>query len=97
MISAGIPNSVRKEVYRRDHYRCAICDSAQYIQIHHAVPRSQGGNDTLHNLITLCGVCHGVAHGVPLNDLGYLNKSDMEQRCIEYLSDEYGPDYWPFK
>ena len=39
MISANIPTSTRKAIYRRDGYRCALCDSTQYLQIHHIIPR----------------------------------------------------------
>ena len=97
MLSARIPNPVRKEVYRRDHYRCALCDSPKYIQVHHAVPRSQAGNDSLHNLITLCATCHGLAHGVTLPDIPELTPADVEQGCVEYLADMYAPDWWPYK
>ena len=54
MISANIPNSVRKAIYKRDGYRCALCDSNRGLQIHHVMKRSQGGSDSPHNLITLC-------------------------------------------
>lgn len=68
MISANIPNSTRRAVYARDGYRCALCDSTKYLQIHHYCPRSLGGNDTPHNLITLCADCHALAHGTVLRD-----------------------------
>ena len=42
MISANIPTSTRKAIYRRDGYRCALCDSTQYLQIHHIIPRGKG-------------------------------------------------------
>ena len=70
MISANIPNSVRKAVYRRDGYRCALCDSPKYIQIHHAIPRSRGGGNTPHNLICLCADCHAACHGMDLRNTG---------------------------
>lgn len=54
MISANIPTSTRKAIYRRDGYRCALCDSMQYLQIHHIIPRGKGGNNEPDNLITLC-------------------------------------------
>ena len=63
MITANIPNSVRRSVYRRDGYRCALCDSATGLQIHHIVHRSEGGSNLPQNLITLCWKCHAVAHG----------------------------------
>ena len=48
MISANIPTSTRKAIYRRDGYRCALCDSTQYLQIHHIIPRGKGGGRTRH-------------------------------------------------
>lgn len=96
MISANIPNTTRKEVYRRDGYRCALCDSPKYLQIHHYCHRSQGGNDTPHNLITLCADCHALAHGTVLNERG-VTQQDVEQACAEYLADFYAPDWWPYK
>ena len=65
-MTANIPNTTRKAVYQRDHYRCALCDSTDGIQVHHYVPRGCGGKHHLHNLITLCWRCHGTAHGVAI-------------------------------
>lgn len=70
MISANISNAQRKEIYRREGFRCALCDSARYIQIHHIIPRSQGGGNHPHNLIALCSDCHALAHGLDLRGLG---------------------------
>ncbi len=50
MISANIDNKTRRAVYNRDGYRCALCDTTKYLQIHHYCKRSLGGNDTEHNL-----------------------------------------------
>ena len=97
MISAKIPNHIRKAIYRRDGYRCAICDDSRALQLHHAVLRSQGGNDSPHNLITLCWKCHAVAHGTRLPDCpDYMDMREMQQACIEYLADYYAPDWSPW-
>lgn len=96
MISANIPNSTRKAVYRRDNYACALCDSTKYLQIHHYCHRSQGGNDTPHNLITLCADCHALVHGTILNDRG-VTQEDAEQGIVEYLADYYADEWWPYK
>lgn len=98
MISANIPNSTRRAVYTRDGYRCALCDSSRFLQIHHYCHRSSGGNDTPHNLITLCADCHALAHGTILRDWHKgMSKEDVEQACAEYLGDIYAPDWWPYK
>ena len=38
MISANIPNSVRKAVYKRDGYMCALCGDTRQLQIHSEYP-----------------------------------------------------------
>ena len=63
---AKLTNSQRKAIYRRDGFQCAVCGSTRFLQIHHYIHRGQGGNDTPHNLITLCSDCHALAHGINL-------------------------------
>lgn len=62
-------NSKRKKTLKRDNYTCQRCGytkddshASVPLQAHHIVPRSEGGPDTLDNLITLCRRCHGVQH-----------------------------------
>ena len=62
-MNANISKEMRKEVYRRDGFRCALCDSTDGLQIHHVKPRGRGGADHPMNLITLCWRCHAAAHG----------------------------------
>lgn len=62
-MAAGIPNSERRGVYKRDGWRCALCDSTDGLQIHHVRSRGKGGADHPMNLITLCWRCHAAAHG----------------------------------
>ena len=95
MISARIGNRTRKAVYARDHYRCALCDSPRYIQVHHVIPRGQGGSVTsMHNLITLCQHCHAAVHGIEEH---YWTPADIAQACVEYVADYYAPDWWPYR
>jgi 5-methylcytosine-specific restriction endonuclease McrA len=43
--------------------RCVVCSRAIVDSVHHVVPRSHGGDDTLENLAPVCGDgvagCHG--------------------------------------
>ena len=98
MISAGVPKATRREVYRRDGWRCALCDSTDGLQIHHAVPRGEGGSDFPENLISLCWRCHALAHGTDVLG-GGMTSEDVEQACVEYLSDFYAFDggWYPYK
>ena len=91
MIGANITHATRKAVYRRDHYRCALCDSTDGLQIHHVVTRGQGGTDFPHNLITLCWRCHAVAHGTQMPDYP-MDTAELCQACVEYVADYYADE-----
>lgn len=54
--------STREKVLNRDSFTCQRCGTAEDLEIHHIVPRSKGGTNTLHNLITLCQRCHEELH-----------------------------------
>lgn len=102
-LSASIPNDVRRAVYRRDGYRCALCDDVRGLQIHHVLLRSQGGSDGEMNLITLCWRCHAEAHGTYLPErhknapatpeemtaFRIALMEDYAQQCVEYVADLY--------
>lgn len=89
MISANVSNLVRKNVYRRDGFACALCGDNRNLQIHHVVMRSHGGTDYEHNLITLCWRCHAVVHGTVLPEYGHMQPAEVAQACVEYLADFY--------
>ena len=92
MTKNSISNAMRQMIYRRDGWRCALCDCSRYLQIHHVTPRSRGGSDTEYNLITLCATCHACAHGLDMLGTG-LSRTElaesMEIDCVEYLADHY--------
>ena len=97
MLSARIPNIVRKEVYRRDGFRCALCDDTRGLQIHHVMKRSQGGTNDPMNLITLCWRCHATVHGTVMPEYpDYMNPVEIHHACIEYLADYYAPGWYPW-
>jgi 5-methylcytosine-specific restriction endonuclease McrA len=53
---------VRQQVLKRDNWRCQNCGCRENLQVHHRKLRSQGGDDSEFNLITLCNSCHGREH-----------------------------------
>lgn len=62
---------LRRRVYERDKWHCQACGrmggrrgDAQ-LHAHHIVKKSEGGADSLANLITLCDRCHAQYHGNP--------------------------------
>jgi len=56
--SAVIDKSVRLPIMARDGGKCRCCGSRKRLELHHIVPRVDGGESTARNLITLCRACH---------------------------------------
>jgi len=52
-----------REVLQRDGWRCQSCGSLKNLQVHHKMFRSQLGDDSEENLVTLCSGCHNHLHG----------------------------------
>ena len=69
MMSANIDSKTRKAVYRRDGYRCALCDDTRGLQVHHVVPLHQTAAehvvDPVRDLIPVCPNCHVALHAKP--------------------------------
>jgi HNH endonuclease len=58
-----IPANVRSEVIERDGGLCRLCGAAAPIcHVHHVLYRSQGGDHTPANLVSLHLRCHGIVH-----------------------------------
>jgi len=59
-----------KAVLERDGHTCQdknreTCPGTYPLDSpHHIIFKSQGGEDTMENLVTLCGHCHGLRHGL---------------------------------
>jgi 5-methylcytosine-specific restriction endonuclease McrA len=53
---------LRQSVLRRDGWRCQSCGTMSNLEVHHKQFRSQSGEDSDENLITLCTECHNHIH-----------------------------------
>jgi len=53
---------LRNQVLRRDGWRCQLCGAMSNLEVHHQELRSQSGDDSEQNLITLCAECHAALH-----------------------------------
>lgn len=57
----------RKKIKERDLNKCRLCGSEDKdLEIHHLTPKSIGGSNYQHNLITLCKPCHYFMHANPM-------------------------------
>lgn len=72
----NIPDPVRREVLRRDDYKCKHCgwthslwnrSDPRHLELHHIEAHVSGGENIEANLITLCTVCHDLWHSEEQN------------------------------
>jgi 5-methylcytosine-specific restriction endonuclease McrA len=54
--------TLRRQVLRRDGWRCQSCGTMLNLEVHHQRFRSHSGDDSEDNLITLCAACHNRTH-----------------------------------
>lgn len=66
-----IPDDIRREVLRRDGYRCQACNwshdewnpsDPRHLELHHIMHHAKGGANVKENLKSLCTVCHDKLH-----------------------------------
>jgi 5-methylcytosine-specific restriction endonuclease McrA len=66
-LAPEVYEQLRLSVLQRDNWRCQNCGSFQNLEVHHKIPRSQSGDDSELNLITLCHSCHSNEHASALS------------------------------
>jgi hypothetical protein len=71
----------RKELMRRDGYRCATpgCQNTLWLQVHHVFYWNRGGETVPHNLVLLCSACHRLIHE------GFLQLRGIAPHGLEFL------------
>jgi len=57
-----LPPELKKACFERDGWACRHCHNRNGLHPHHLTYRSQGGQHTLDNLLTLCWKCHRAEH-----------------------------------
>ena len=55
-----IPEDLRREIFSKYNYECAVCSNKEGLHIHHKDKNSD--NNSEDNLILLCSVCHKKVH-----------------------------------
>jgi len=51
-----------RAILERDQWKCRSCGSRNALHVHHVRFRSQGGEDSMDNLLVLCSACHEGVH-----------------------------------
>lgn len=69
-------------IYAAQDGKCLLCGSS-IEHIHHVVPHSKGGNDTISNKVGLCKRCHIEVHTDPAaaEQLPVSRQSMLERAC----------------
>lgn len=64
MSRKAIPNSIKQQVLHEAGYRCSnpTCRTIITLDIHHLQQVSEGGGNTVENLLVLCPNCHALHH-----------------------------------
>jgi hypothetical protein len=55
---------IKLEAKQRANFSCVICREA-FVEVHHIIPQSEGGDDTIENAAPLCASCHDRYGGNP--------------------------------
>jgi hypothetical protein len=60
----SLPPALRRAVLARDQGRCRVpgCTHSGFVDVHHIVPRSEGGQNVPENLLTICIGHHRATH-----------------------------------
>jgi len=51
-------DNIRHQVYQRDGFRCVMCGKKTKLHAHHVVPVQVSHDNSINNLVSVCGHCH---------------------------------------
>jgi 5-methylcytosine-specific restriction endonuclease McrA len=88
-MKSNVTRALRDIVLERENYTCALCCNPAN-DVHHVVPRAQGGRSNPQNLIAICRLCHAKLHHEE-----YLPpelREELELAVITYMCDFYADD-----
>lgn len=73
-------------VKARDKYECQICHNSKgkTLQVHHIIPKNNGGPNTPANLVCLCSSCHNKLHK---GKLSLPEKFNANKKSVMFLRD----------
>ena len=86
--------SLRDRIVSRDRSTCQSCGRRTKAQVHHILPRRQGGPDTPANLVTLCGRCHMLISPIPVDVLCKLLRISVAELLVQKARVEIAVHSW---
>ena len=94
----GFPEKLKAKIRKLSHMQCCVCKTIG-VEIHHIIPKEEGGNDSEENAAPLCPSCHEIYGANPskrkfireaLEENGFHNTAIMAYSA-KYASAFYGP------
>ena len=75
--TTSIPPATRRFVLARARHKCEGpgCEHNRFLEVHHKVPRVQGGSNDSQNLMVVCSGCHAILHRQQSAAMGFMVKS----------------------
>jgi 5-methylcytosine-specific restriction endonuclease McrA len=65
----------RKNILKRDGFKCVYCESRYDLTIDHVVPKSRGGKTSWENLVTACNDCNNKKDNKLLHESGMIMRT----------------------
>jgi 5-methylcytosine-specific restriction endonuclease McrA len=89
-MNSGVSRALRALAMERESYTCALCANPAN-DIHHVIPRRDGGKSIMDNVIAVCRPCHRKLHRED-----YLPPDDyyeLKLNAIISLADYYAEEH----
>lgn len=61
----GFNDKIREKVKQRSHFKCCLCHEHWATEVHHIIPKKEGGKNDEENAAPLCATCHDLFGGNP--------------------------------
>lgn len=87
----------RQNIFKRDSFRCVYCGTRDHLTLDHVIPRSRGGRESWHNLVTACQRCNTIkGDRTPQEADMQMTQEPFRPSFIMYLRDFNGKvqDEW---
>ena len=87
----------RKNILRRDGFRCQYCSSRDDLTVDHILPKSRGGRDTWENLVAACTRCNNrKGNRTPEEANMHLHRKPFRPSHVMFIRDFVGTldDTW---
>ena len=95
-------DKIREKVLERDNYQCRFCEKTdsdhreEYgagLDVHHIIPKNDGGKDKLQNLAALCRSCHSTLETLHGQAMAEIVEAEDHERTLRGLT-ETVDKYW---